>query len=85
MGAFIGRPLSKADAQEVARRCSFKAMKSLAPNVVKSDVSGLDNQIYFRSGTAGSWRNDLNDELSALVDGFVDDNFKDSGVKFQFG
>nr|GMD81690.1 cytosolic sulfotransferase 12-like [Ipomoea batatas] len=85
IAAFLGCPFSEEEEEGgvvggISRLCSFERLSNLEVNKTgKSYYS--PNNVYFRKGKVGDWRNHLTDEMTIKLDQIVEEKFKGTGLK----
>nr|GLL49339.1 cytosolic sulfotransferase 12-like isoform X1 [Ipomoea trifida] len=87
MAAFLGCPFSEEEEEGgvvggILRLCSFESLSSLEVNKTgKGLLLGNSNNVLFRKGKVGDWRNHLTDEMAIRLDQIVEEKFKGTGLK----
>nr|GMD80372.1 cytosolic sulfotransferase 12-like [Ipomoea batatas] len=85
IAAFLGCTFSEEEEEGgvvggISRLCSFERLSNLEVNKTgKSYYS--PNNVYFRKGEVGDWRNHLTDEMTIKLDQIVEEKFKGTGLK----
>nr|GMD96677.1 cytosolic sulfotransferase 12-like [Ipomoea batatas] len=87
MAAFLGCPFSEEEEEGgvvggILRLCSFESLSSLEVNKTgKGLLLGNSNNVLFRKGKVGDWRNHLTDEMATRLNQIVEEKFKGTGLK----
>lgn len=70
--------------QEIVQLCSFKELKSseVNKNGRSSAMMGVKNDVYFRKGAVGDWKNYMTPEMAAQLDKIVEEALQGSGLTF---
>ncbi|KDO65653.1 hypothetical protein CISIN_1g039804mg, partial [Citrus sinensis] len=83
---FLSQPFTSEEeeagvVQEIVKLRSFENMSNL--EVTKSRINRVNieikNDVYFRQGKVGAWKNHLTAEMLQCLDQIVQQKFKDSG------
>nr|GMD75412.1 cytosolic sulfotransferase 12-like [Ipomoea batatas] len=88
MAAFLECPFSEEEEEcgvvgGISRLCSFESLSSLeVKKTGKSYDRPAGNNVFFRKGKVGDWRNHLTDEMATKLDQIVEEKFKGTGLKF---
>ncbi|KAM3393465.1 hypothetical protein ACQJBY_014267 [Aegilops geniculata] len=88
LAAFMGCPFSCAEeeagvVQEIVQLCSFENLKSSEANENGSSaMMGVKNDVYFRKGAVGDWKNYMTPEMAARLDKIVEEALQGSGLTF---
>ncbi|XP_037482743.1 flavonol sulfotransferase-like [Triticum dicoccoides] len=88
LAAFMGCPFSCAEeeagvVQEIVQLCSFEKLKSSEVNKNGSSaMMGVNNDVYFRKGAVGDWKNYMTPEMAARLDKIVEEALQGSGLTF---
>ncbi|XP_019180990.1 PREDICTED: cytosolic sulfotransferase 12-like isoform X1 [Ipomoea nil] len=88
MAAFLECPFSEEEEEcgvvgGILRLCSFESLSNLEVNKTgKGSYFGNSNNLFFRNGKVGDWRNHLTDEMATRLDQIVEQKFKGTGFKF---
>ncbi|PUZ52164.1 hypothetical protein GQ55_6G248400 [Panicum hallii var. hallii] len=88
LARFVGQPLSPAEeaagvAEDIARLCSFEALRGLEVNTAAGSGSLLfPNGAYFRRGQAGDWANHMTPEMARRLDAVMEEKLRGSGLSF---
>ncbi|XP_019180992.1 PREDICTED: cytosolic sulfotransferase 5-like isoform X4 [Ipomoea nil] len=88
IAGFLGCPFSEEEEEGgvvggISRLCSFESLSNLEVNKTgKCLFFGRPNNVYFRKGKVGDWRNHLTDEMAGKLDQIVEEKFKGTGLKF---
>nr|GMD77216.1 cytosolic sulfotransferase 12-like [Ipomoea batatas] len=85
MAAFLECPFSEEEEESgvvggISRLCSFESLSNLEVNKTGKS-SHRPNNVYFRKGKVGDWRNHLTDEMVTRLDQIVEEKFKGTGLK----
>ncbi|MDJ0635781.1 MAG: sulfotransferase domain-containing protein [Xenococcaceae cyanobacterium MO_188.B29] len=79
---FLGYKLSKEEANAVAEKCTFQAMKS-NPNLEVNKFSKLSKKSsHLRKGVVGDWKNHFSDEQLAEFNKLYESRLKGTGLQF---
>nr|GMD77213.1 cytosolic sulfotransferase 12-like [Ipomoea batatas] len=88
IAAFLDCPFSEEEEEcgvvdGILRLCSFESLSNLEVN--KTGKNGLKqaagNNLFFRKGKVGDWKNHMSDEMGSRLDQIVDEKFKGTGLK----
>nr|GMD75411.1 cytosolic sulfotransferase 12-like [Ipomoea batatas] len=88
IAAFLDCPFSEEEEEcgvvdGILRLCSFENLSNLEVN--KTGKNGLKqaagNNLFFRKGKVGDWKNHMSDEMGSRLDQIVDEKFKGTGLK----
>nr|GMC87654.1 cytosolic sulfotransferase 12-like [Ipomoea batatas]GMC89963.1 cytosolic sulfotransferase 12-like [Ipomoea batatas]GME00683.1 cytosolic sulfotransferase 12-like [Ipomoea batatas] len=88
IAAFLGCPFSEEEEKSgviggISRLCSFESLSNLEVNKTgKCSAFGNSNNVFFRKGKVGDWRNHLTDEMATRLDQIVEEKFKGTRLKF---
>ena len=88
LAAFMGFPFSCAEedagvVQEIVQLCSFEELKNSEANKNgNSALMGVKNDVYFRKGAVGDWKNYMTPEMAAQLDKIVEEALQGSGLTF---
>ncbi|KAG5626855.1 hypothetical protein H5410_012073 [Solanum commersonii] len=88
---FMDKPFSKEEQdlgvpQEIVARCDFESLSNLEVN--KSGMhrpettQEISNNVFFRKGKIGDWKNYLTEDMAKLIDDITHDKFQSSGLTF---
>ncbi|GAB6024027.1 hypothetical protein CHUAL_008749 [Chamberlinius hualienensis] len=85
---FLGKQLTEEQVDIVYGHCTFDSMtKNPMANysnegaVIKNPNGKTD---FLRKGKVGDWKNHFDDEMSKMVDDYVEKWFKGTGIEFQY-
>ncbi|XP_031097258.1 cytosolic sulfotransferase 12-like [Ipomoea triloba] len=86
IAAFLDCPFSEEEecgvVDGILRLCSFERLSNLEVNKTgKTVFMQAGNNLFFRKGKVGDWRNYLTDEMASRLDQIVDEKFKGTGLK----
>ncbi|XVF49913.1 hypothetical protein PTKIN_Ptkin04bG0054300 [Pterospermum kingtungense] len=91
LAEFLGQPFSleeesKGVVEQIIRLCSFESLSNLEVNkrdILKFKVDMIiNNNIFFRKGESGDWKNHLTDEMIEQLDKITVDKLSGSGLTF---
>ncbi|GAA0138944.1 transferase [Lithospermum erythrorhizon] len=91
MAYFFDQPFSKEEETEgvpekIMNMCSFENLSNLEVNKSGKHMGGtpleMDNNVFFRKGQVGDWKNHLTQEMKEHIDQIMDDKLHDSGLTF---
>nr|GMD77215.1 cytosolic sulfotransferase 12-like [Ipomoea batatas] len=88
MAAFLECPFTEEEEEGgvvggISRLCSFESLSNLEVNKSgKNLFFGNSNNVLFRKGKVGDWRNHLTDEMATKLDQIVEQKFQGTGLKF---
>lgn len=72
--------------EKIVRLCSFESLSNLEVNKNGKYLSipnfTLENNMYFRKGKVGDWKNYLSDEMAARLDRIVEEKLKAPGLTY---
>nr|GMD80373.1 cytosolic sulfotransferase 12-like [Ipomoea batatas] len=82
---FLNCPFSEEEEESgvvggISRLCSFESLSNLEVNKTGKS-SHRPNNVFFRKGKVGDWRNHLTDEMANRLDQIVEEKFKGTGLK----
>lgn len=85
---FLGKEVTEENVAKIAAHCSFDSMvKNPMANysnkgaAVKNPDAKTD---FLRKGKVGDWKNYFDDEMSKMVDDYVEKHFKGTGLVFEY-
>ncbi|XP_038698256.1 flavonol 3-sulfotransferase-like [Tripterygium wilfordii] len=92
LAEFMGFPFSAEEVKDgvvekIIKMCSFECLSSLEVN--KNGKNGEDtpfpvkNNVYFRKGDVGDWKNHLTSEMAKRLDSISDYKFSGSGLNLK--
>ena len=90
LAEFMGQPFSLEDDQEgvvhkMIKLCSFENLSNLEVNKIgtlaASPTRVRANDVYFRRGKAGDWKNHLTTEMVECLDRITKEKFEGTRVK----
>ncbi|KAL5010019.1 hypothetical protein ScPMuIL_012324 [Solemya velum] len=87
IGLFLGKALSKDEAQQIAHHCHFDRMKAnVCTNYHHLVELGIydKNESFIRKGMVGDWTNCLTEDMSQKVDKLVAMKFSGTGLRFKY-
>ncbi|KAJ8537135.1 hypothetical protein K7X08_035536 [Anisodus acutangulus] len=68
LASFLGKPFEKEeDVEKVVWRCSLERLRNLVVNKNSSVIEWVPNNIYFRKGMVGDWKNYLTPEMGDRI------------------
>ncbi|KAK4351181.1 hypothetical protein RND71_030494 [Anisodus tanguticus] len=68
LASFLGKPFEKEeDVEKVVWRCSLERLRNLEVNKNSSVIEWVPNNIYFRKGMVGDWKNYLTPEMGDRI------------------
>ncbi|XBI87356.1 hypothetical protein VPH35_025462 [Triticum aestivum] len=87
LAAFMGCPFSCAEedagvVQEIVQLCSFERLSEVNKNASISAMMGIKNDVYFRKGAVGNWKNHMTPEMAVRLDKIVEEALQGSGLTF---
>ncbi|KAK3128672.1 hypothetical protein QOZ80_6BG0465020 [Eleusine coracana subsp. coracana] len=87
LAEFMGCAFSKEEEEEgminaIVELCSLNELKNLEVNKHGYNNLAVKNEIYFRKGESGDWRNHLTPDMAQRMDKIVDDALQGSGLSF---
>lgn len=86
---FLGHPFSPEQEEQgvvekIISLCSFETLSNLEVNKTGVHSNGkryVQNDVFFRKGKVGDWKNYLSKEMAEHLNGIVVEKFKGSGLK----
>ncbi|OMO99620.1 hypothetical protein COLO4_13190 [Corchorus olitorius] len=72
--------------QNIIKFCSFESLSNLEVNKTGKQVKRdkfVENNIYFRKGKVGDWRNYLSAEMGERLDNIIEEKLSGSGMTFK--
>nr|GLL43516.1 cytosolic sulfotransferase 12-like isoform X1 [Ipomoea trifida] len=86
IAAFLDCPFSEEEEKcgvvdGILRLCSFESLSNLEVNKTRGNRGLYSNNVFFRKGKVGDWRNHMSDEMASRIDQIVDEKFKGTGLK----
>ncbi|OMO57709.1 hypothetical protein COLO4_35165 [Corchorus olitorius] len=72
--------------QKIIKFCSFESLSNLEVNKTGKHVRGddfVENNIFFRKGKVGDWRNYLSAEMGERLDNIMEEKLSGSGLTFK--
>jgi hypothetical protein len=87
LAEFLGCPFSpeeeaKGIVNDISRLCSFDNLSILEVNKTGKSLYGAENNVYFRRGEVGDWKNSLTAEMIEKLDCITEEKFHGSGLRF---
>ncbi|CAM0909249.1 unnamed protein product [Alopecurus aequalis] len=87
LAAFMGCPFSPEEeaggvVRDVVELCSLGKLKGLEVNRSGTTLLGLNNESFFRNGTAGDWSSCMTPAMAARLDGIVGAALRGSTLTF---
>ncbi|XP_035828597.1 sulfotransferase family cytosolic 1B member 1 isoform X2 [Aplysia californica] len=86
VASFLGKSLTDAEVDAVAKHCTFESMKnnkSVNYDWLKEQGMASDKADFMRKGKVGDWKNHLSSEISAKLEEMVSSKLTPAGVVFQ--
>ncbi|XP_059635462.1 flavonol 3-sulfotransferase-like [Cornus florida] len=89
LAEFLGQPFSSEEerdgvVEEIVKLCSFEHLSNLEVNKTGmlqfTANSAIQNNVFFRKGEVGDWRNHLTDEMAARLNQISEDKFGGTGL-----
>ncbi|KAI3699983.1 hypothetical protein L2E82_44594 [Cichorium intybus] len=85
LAEFMGYPFTKFEetegvVEEIVRLCSLENLKEV--NKHGNYREGVPNDVFFRKGEVGGWRNDLTPEMSQILDDITKEKFQGLDISF---
>ncbi|XP_031286118.1 cytosolic sulfotransferase 15-like [Pistacia vera] len=85
---FIGYPFTEDEEkqgkiEEISKFCSFDNMSNLEVNKNGAHPTGLKNDIFFRKGLVGDWKNYLTTSMSERLGKIIEEKLSGSGLTFK--
>lgn len=83
---FLGCPLSLQEEEggvvdQILELCSFDNMRSLEVNKTGISVKNIRNDVFFRQGKVGDWKNHLRHDMIDHLDRITENKFASTGLK----
>lgn len=66
---------------QILKICSFDHLSSLKVNKNELLSNGIENNVYFRKGEVGDWKNYLDAEMASRIDQITQAKFHGSGLE----
>ncbi|XP_031286148.1 cytosolic sulfotransferase 15-like [Pistacia vera] len=85
---FIGYPFTKDEekqgkVEEISKFCSFDNMSNLEVNKNGEYFKEIKNDIFFRKGSVGDWKNYLTPSMSEHLEKIIEEKLSGSGLTFK--
>ena len=82
---FLGKPFSQEEESsglldQIIKLCSFKSMSKQEVNKTGNFFGEVKNNLFFRSGVVGDWKNCLTAEMASKLDQITGEKFHGSGL-----
>ncbi|KAK6925157.1 Sulfotransferase domain [Dillenia turbinata] len=88
LAEFLGKPFSIEEegqgmVHETLKLCSFENMSNLEVNKNGTYRAGVKNNVFYRQGKVGDWKNHLTREMIEKLDSLITEKFDGSGIFFK--
>ncbi|KAI7739382.1 hypothetical protein M8C21_010725 [Ambrosia artemisiifolia] len=86
LAKFLGYPFTKEEeangaVQEIVKLCGFKNLSEV--NKHGNVREGMPNDVFFREGKVGDWKNYLTNEMSRILDEITEEKFHGLDISFR--
>ncbi|KAJ1687339.1 hypothetical protein LUZ63_018729 [Rhynchospora breviuscula] len=87
LAEFIRCPFSEEEEktgviEQIIELCSFKNLKELDVNKKGEGFSNIENELFFRKGVVGDWKNNMSPEMAERLDEITREKLHGCGLTF---